>query len=102
MATPIPVNQAAFTLAELAAATGGTIWEADPASRVVGIASDSRTVPAGGLFAALWVPPGGPIAFARDGHDFVEAARARGALVLVERGRGIAGPPGRGSRSTTR
>lgn len=92
MATPIPSNQAVFSLGELVAATGGRLVDADPATTIAGISADSRTVPAGGLFVALWVAPGGPIAFARDGHDFVAAARQRGAFPLVERSRDLAGP----------
>ena len=52
MATVVPTNEAAFTLAEVAAATGGEL-RGDPAARVVGVGSDTRTLSAGTLFVAL-------------------------------------------------
>ncbi len=92
MATPIPSNRARFTLGELAAATGGRLHGAAPETGVAGVSTDSRTVAEGGLFVALWVPPGGPLPVERDGHDFVAAARERGAFPLVLAGRGVDGP----------
>lgn len=68
-----------WTSAELRAATGGTL-----AAEVVatGVSIDSRSIAAGELFVAL--------RDARDGHDFVADALARGAAAaLVERD-----PPG--------
>lgn len=85
MATPIPSNRARFTVAELCAATGAAAYGLAPEAVVTGIASDSRAVGAGELFIAL---RGG----AHDGHDYVEAARAAGAKVMVAAGAGIAGP----------
>ncbi|HRR14273.1 MAG TPA: Mur ligase family protein [Thermoanaerobaculia bacterium] len=92
MATPIPPNRAHFTLGELAAATGGRLFAADPETAVTGVTTDSRTAEAGGLFVALWVPPGGPLEMSRDGHEFVAAARERGAFPLVAARRGVTGP----------
>ena len=57
-----------WTADEIAAAVGGTFTE--PFS-VSGVSIDTRSLEAGDLFVAL--------AGARDGHDFVPAARARGA-----------------------
>jgi len=62
-----------WTAAEAAAATGGTAsgdWQA------TGVSIDSRTVAPGDLFIAL----GGPN---HDGHDYVEAALARGAVAAM-------------------
>jgi len=85
LATPIPVNRARFTLAEVARATGGALLDVDPAREVVGVATDSRQLPSGSLFVAL-------AGETHDGHRFVDAARAAGALPLVAAGRGLAGP----------
>jgi UDP-N-acetylmuramoyl-tripeptide--D-alanyl-D-alanine ligase len=90
MATPIPANVAAFTVAEIVLATRGSIARPGPAqeSPAVGISSDSRSVPAGGIFVALK-------GVAHDGHAFLAAACGRGiAVALVERGRAasVSGP----------
>ncbi len=85
MATPIPDNRARFTLAEVARATGGRILDAEPGREVVGVATDSRRLPSGALFVAL-------AGESHDGHRFVDAARAAGALPLVAAGRGVTGP----------
>ncbi|WP_232475220.1 Mur ligase domain-containing protein, partial [Neoroseomonas rubea] len=70
---------ALWTAAELRAATGGTL-AADVA--VSGISIDTRTIAPGDLFVALRA--------ARDGHEFVADALARGAAAaLVDRD-----PPG--------
>lgn len=70
-----------WTSAELRAATGGTL-RADVA--VTGVSIDSRSLAPGDLFVAL--------RDARDGHDFVADALARGAAAaLVDRD-----PPGVG------
>ncbi len=81
MATPIPVNECTFTLAEIARATGGTIAAgASPALTVRGVSIDSRSVEPGELF----VPLRGA---ARDGHEFIADALRRGATaVLLDRG----------------
>ncbi len=85
MATPIPRNAAAFTAGEVAAATGGTLFEVEPARALSEVSTDSRTVPSGGLFVAL----AGEV---HDGHRFAGETAARGAVNLVAAGRGIAGP----------
>ena len=69
-----------FTLARLLAATAGRVVRgtADPALTFAGGAFDSRILTPGTLFFAL--------RDARDGHDFVSDAIARGALgAVVER-----------------
>ncbi len=78
MSTPIPRNAAAFTLAEVLAATGGhvAVGSGEPsASRVT---TDSRGDVAGALFVAL---KGERF----DAHRFLEqVARGRAAMALVE------------------
>jgi len=66
------MSAALWTAAEAARATGGRVsgdWEA------TGISIDSRTVAPGDLFVAL--------SAARDGHDFVADALARGAVAAL-------------------
>jgi UDP-N-acetylmuramoyl-tripeptide--D-alanyl-D-alanine ligase len=85
--TPIPVNAAAFTVEELARATGGveTRRGVPRASGVSGVVTDSRLVRRGCLFVAL---RGATF----DGHDFVERAIEGGAgAVVVEHGRRVGG-----------
>lgn len=66
---------ALWTSAELRAATGGTLL---PEVAVSGISIDTRTIQPGDLFVAL--------RDARDGHDFVADALAKGAAAaLVDR-----------------
>lgn len=68
-----------WTLADIVAATGGTLVHASPAASILGVSTDSRVLPAHGLFVAL---KGEKF----DGHDFVAAAVANGAAaVMVER-----------------
>jgi UDP-N-acetylmuramoyl-tripeptide--D-alanyl-D-alanine ligase len=78
MSTPL------WTSAEAAAATGGQVagdWSA------TGISIDSRTVAEGDLFVAL--------SAARDGHDFVADALAKGAVAaLVSRVPRVSTPRG--------
>lgn len=74
-----------LTLGEVAAAVGGTLHGADPATVVTGgVEFDSRLVTPGGLFLAL----AGERA---DGHDFVAAATASGAVASIVT-RPVAGP----------
>ncbi|KPQ17698.1 MAG: UDP-N-acetylmuramoyl-tripeptide--D-alanyl-D-alanine ligase MurF [Rhodobacteraceae bacterium HLUCCO18] len=66
------MSAALWTAAEAAQATGGRVsgdWEA------TGVSIDSRTVAPGDLFVAL--------SAARDGHDFVADALARGAVAAI-------------------
>jgi UDP-N-acetylmuramoyl-tripeptide--D-alanyl-D-alanine ligase len=81
MATPIPKNTAAFTLAEIMAATGGAIRGAlaDDALSVAGLETDTRRLVRGEAFVAL--------AGERfDGHHHLAEAAAQGAsLAIVER-----------------
>jgi UDP-N-acetylmuramoyl-tripeptide--D-alanyl-D-alanine ligase len=73
-----------FSLAEIAAATGGRVDAGDPAATVTGpVVADSRAVAAGGLFVAV---PGERV----DGHEFAGAAVAAGAAaVLAQRPVGV-------------
>jgi len=75
MATPIPENRAAFTLAEIAAATGGEV-RAGRAQSVAGVTTDSRADVRGKLFVAL---EGERF----DGHAFAETAVRSGAAAVL-------------------
>jgi len=78
MATPIPENRVAFSLAEIAEATGGEV-RAGHAQAVRGVTTDSRGDVVGKLFVALQGE-------SFDGHDFVARAVGAGATaVLVSR-----------------
>jgi UDP-N-acetylmuramoyl-tripeptide--D-alanyl-D-alanine ligase len=67
-----------LTLAEIAAATGGSILGADPTTAVTSYSIDTRTLTPGALFVALRAE--------RDGHDFVLDALDKGAVgALVSR-----------------
>ncbi len=80
MATPIPKNEARFTLAEIASATGGVLSAGEGESAIEGVAIDSRAVVPGGLFVAVRGEN-------QDGVKYVPAAVAAGArAVLVPRG----------------
>ena len=84
MATPIPINQCAFRLDEVAAATGGEMFGASDAI-VRGVTGDTRALGAGALFVALRGAD-------RDGHAYLAEAARRGAVgAIVARGRRIAG-----------
>lgn len=75
MATPIPLNTAEFTLDELARVTLGAAT-GDPATRVVGVTTDSRTVTPGALFVAL-------VGERSDGHEHVSRAEDAGAQAIL-------------------
>ena len=78
MATPIPSNQATFTLGEIAQATGA-VHDGSDGRAIRGIATDSRADLHGKLFVAL-------CGDRFDGHEYLQDAAARGAAaVLVER-----------------
>jgi len=85
LTTPIPRNLASFTAGEIAASTGGTLFEIEPARALIEVSTDSRTVASGALFVAL----AGEV---HDAHRFTGDALARGAVNLVAGGRGICGP----------
>jgi UDP-N-acetylmuramoyl-tripeptide--D-alanyl-D-alanine ligase len=78
MATPIPENEASFSLAELLAVTSGRCLRAwDPSLKFRGVVTDSRAAVSGKLFVALRGE-------SFDGHAFLDrvfAAGAAGALV---------------------
>ncbi|MGY1725908.1 UDP-N-acetylmuramoyl-tripeptide--D-alanyl-D-alanine ligase [Geodermatophilus sp. SYSU D01062] len=67
----------ALTLAEVAEAVGAALTPAaDPAATVTGVTLDSRTVAAGDLFVAV---AGERV----DGHEFLDAAAAAGAVAAL-------------------
>jgi UDP-N-acetylmuramoyl-tripeptide--D-alanyl-D-alanine ligase len=75
-----------LTVAEIAAATGGTVLSGDPGLGVDGVGVDSRTLVPGALFVALRAE--------RDGHDFLGDAFERGAgAALVSRQDGLPALP---------
>jgi UDP-N-acetylmuramoyl-tripeptide--D-alanyl-D-alanine ligase len=77
MATPIPVNEAPFTVAELVAATGAALPEgAAAATQFQGVCTDSRACRPGCVYVAL-------VGETVDGHRFVEAAVKNGAAAIV-------------------
>lgn len=79
MQTAIPVNECAFESAEILRATGASFSHTGGV-RVQAVSIDTRTIAPGSLFVAL--------RGVRDGHEFLDAAAARGAAAaLVERGR---------------
>ncbi|MGZ3298440.1 MAG: UDP-N-acetylmuramoyl-tripeptide--D-alanyl-D-alanine ligase [Asticcacaulis sp.] len=84
--TKPPATKPLWTLAELAAATGGTLMGMGEgrATEATGINFDSRALQPGDIFLAL--------SGVRDGHDFVPAAFASGAVIAVTR-RPVEGGP---------
>ncbi|WP_406114020.1 UDP-N-acetylmuramoyl-tripeptide--D-alanyl-D-alanine ligase [Kitasatospora purpeofusca] len=75
----------ALTLAEVAAAVGGTLADADPDALVTApVEVDSRKVRPGGLFAAF---AGEHV----DGHDYADRALAAGAVAVLA-SRPVGGP----------
>src|SRR6266545_6452298 len=78
MATPIPTNRAAFTLAEVAEATEGTLVGAGAGSEpvVTGVSTDTRALVTGALFVALR-------GHTHDGHAHLAQAEHRGAAAAV-------------------
>jgi UDP-N-acetylmuramoyl-tripeptide--D-alanyl-D-alanine ligase len=92
MATPIPINQCEFTLAEVVEATGGTFvlnaaqgtgsfgdgesGKRPPTGNIVGVSIDTRSLKAGALFVALH-------GAASDGHDYLAQAAALGARAAI-------------------
>lgn len=86
MGTQPGANRALFCLADVAAATGGTIVHGQKLAPLEGVCTDSRTVADGNLFVAL-----GGESF--DGHAFVPAAAGAGAAAALVR-RGVPLPAG--------
>jgi UDP-N-acetylmuramoyl-tripeptide--D-alanyl-D-alanine ligase len=75
-----------YTLGEIARITGGKLIQGDPASRLSGVAIDSRKDVSGALFCAIQ----GQRA---DGHDFLDVVAAKGAVgALVQRPVATANP----------
>lgn len=75
MATPIPANDASFTLAEIAAAVSGRLIGPED-HRVRGVAIDSRSVQPSALFVAIRGAQ-------HDGARFIDAAQKAGATALL-------------------
>lgn len=79
MATPIPVNQCKFSVAEITRVTGA-IYHGDSDLRIEGVCPDSRKIKLRNLFVAL--------RGVHDGHEFLpEAAKLEASAAIVERGR---------------
>ena len=76
MATPIPTNQATFTVEEIVAATGATKVTGPSSGRFTGVTTDSRAVTVGSIFVALRGER-------FDGHAFAQAAFDKGAALLI-------------------
>jgi UDP-N-acetylmuramoyl-tripeptide--D-alanyl-D-alanine ligase len=77
MATPIPANEAPFTVAEIVAATGAASPPSTaPTTRFQGVFTDSRACRPGCVYVAL-------VGEKVDGHRFVAAAVKNGARALV-------------------
>jgi UDP-N-acetylmuramoyl-tripeptide--D-alanyl-D-alanine ligase len=66
----------ALTLADVAAATGGTLAGGDPAARVARVVTDSRQAGPGDLFVAIE-------GLRADGHDHAGQAAAAGAAAVL-------------------
>jgi UDP-N-acetylmuramoyl-tripeptide--D-alanyl-D-alanine ligase len=82
MATPIPKNQARFSLAQVAEITGGLLIGDD--LEIEGVAIDSRAVSPGSLFVAVR-------GVQQDGAAYIPAATDAGAVaLLVHRGSSVA------------
>jgi UDP-N-acetylmuramoyl-tripeptide--D-alanyl-D-alanine ligase len=83
MATPIPINQCAFTLAEVVEASGGRLHASmqPGVGLVLGVSIDTRSLTPGSLFVALR-------GATSDGHDYLALAAERGAAAaILETGR---------------
>jgi UDP-N-acetylmuramoyl-tripeptide--D-alanyl-D-alanine ligase len=78
MATPIPKNDARFSLTELAQATSGrlVVGAGSPSTEVRGVAIDSRAVGPGALFVAVRGDT-------HDGAQYVPSAVSAGASALL-------------------
>ena len=85
MATPLPKNRAAFTVAELLAATGGVLVARGSAERVSHVSTNTREMEPGAVFVALH----GKV---HDAHAHVRDAAAAGALVAIVQ-RDVDAPP---------
>ena len=65
-----------FSIEELLAATGGRLLRGEASGGVAGIATDTRSLPAGTAFIAIAGPR-------YDGHQFLRDALAQGAAALI-------------------
>jgi len=88
MGTPIPQNNARFSLAEVVLATGGSLVAKTYRDDLVSVSTDSRTIRRGAIFVAL-------CGETFDGHTRLVEAAAKGArLAIVEQD--VLAPPGLG------
>jgi UDP-N-acetylmuramoyl-tripeptide--D-alanyl-D-alanine ligase len=76
VATPIPKNEATFSLAEIVVATRGSLAREGGERLVRGVCTDTRAVGPGELFVALRGER-------FDGHDHVTAAASAGATAVL-------------------
>jgi UDP-N-acetylmuramoyl-tripeptide--D-alanyl-D-alanine ligase len=80
MATPIPINQCEFTIAEVVEAIGGTLVRASTSSSIAsnarGVSIDTRSISPGAIFVALR-------GAGTDGHDYLAQAAASGAIAAI-------------------
>lgn len=76
MATPLPPNEARFSVAQLVSETKGRLLAGEPDAVVAGVESDSRAPLADKVFVAL---EGERF----DGHDFVSTAAELGARAMI-------------------
>lgn len=83
MATPIPANQARFSLQQIVEACGARLLYGAPDRVIQGVTTDSRAIEPGSLFVAL---PGERY----DGHAFIDTAlKAGAAAVMVEQAESV-------------
>lgn len=87
MATPIPVNRAELTLAEIVRETGGRVIAPAGAGAVAyGVSTDTRVLEPGQAFVAIQGET-------FDGHESLADARAKGATIAIVE-RDVAGAEG--------
>ena len=86
MATPLPPNQARFTVAEILEATGGVLVQASSSGAAgVGVFTDSRAVTEGSIFVALEGDK-------HDAHAFLpQVVAAKPSAVIVRQDVSLAG-----------
>jgi UDP-N-acetylmuramoyl-tripeptide--D-alanyl-D-alanine ligase len=71
-----PPNRAHFTLAEVVAATNGSLEQGFVTTEIESVSTDTRTITPGSLFVALRGER-------FDGHNFLQQAHAQGAIAAV-------------------
>ncbi|QQR89426.1 MAG: UDP-N-acetylmuramoyl-tripeptide--D-alanyl-D-alanine ligase [Myxococcales bacterium] len=76
MATPIPVNEVRFSLAEICSICKGTLLSGNADDEIVGVSTDTRSVKANNLFVAI-------AGERMDGHDYIKTAVKAGAKAVI-------------------